>query len=80
MTDATEQALTRFDERFNSLIAEGKARKQHHVELALALLTEVDAIIKQMRDEGLAVRVELPMGANAMPSHMRFVVRMEASL
>ena len=69
-----------FDERFNALIAEGRERKSYHVSRALELLKQVDAIVEDMRAEGLAVRVELPMGAQAMPTNMRFVVRMEAVL
>jgi hypothetical protein len=72
--------MSRFDERFNALIADGRERKQHHVDRALDLLKQVDSIVEEMRAEGLGVRVELGMGAHIMPSQMRFVVRMEASL
>lgn len=70
----------RFDMRFAALCDEGRARKNEYVEQAMELLKQVDTICERMRAEGLAVRVELGMGAKAKPSDMRFVVEMRASL
>lgn len=69
-----------FKARFDAFAGEARLVKAEAIARIVPLLAEADAILDELRGQGVSVRPEMPIGRAGKLSEMRFVAGFEVKL